>query len=32
VEYAVAMPYEQRNSVRETRAFGILRRSLLRTP
>lgn len=32
VEYAVAMPYEQRNSVREARAFGILRRSLLRTP
>lgn len=31
-EYALAMPYIQRHAVRENRAFGLLRRSLLRTP
>lgn len=31
-EYSLAMTYEQRHTVREDRAFAILRRSLLRTP
>jgi DNA-binding LacI/PurR family transcriptional regulator len=32
VEFTLAMPYQQRHSVRENRAFDLLRRSLLRTP
>lgn len=31
-EYALAMPYQQRHAVRESRAFGLLERTLLRTP
>jgi DNA-binding FadR family transcriptional regulator len=31
-EYTLDMPYQQRHAVRENRGFGLLRRSLLRTP
>jgi len=31
-EYTLAIPYLQRHAVRENRAFGLLKRSLLRTP
>lgn len=31
-EYTLDIPYVQRHAVRENRAFGLLRRSLLRTP